>query len=375
MEGVVRKILNVNPKTMSDEERSAFIDEVVALAVNLLGKTNEFNIDMQSLAKLSDIDMTAYGMNCSFDENTLFTVLNNLFIDLTAVAHRMCHYAQAFSVDETKAFYPEKNTDATYTRFGALYEQFIRWEISHFQDAIIKDGFKKAADDNPACYGLYNTINSFVELQPFEMAANKFSYNFVRYIIEQAKKLELSDGEKKYLSFLEKSLSHHEAYYNGQIEKIKEDISNPNVQQCNITFSQKLLHDLPYFEPEFKKLFVDGEPIDILVNPEIYPLLMGVSALFELNYDTNNVNKFIDGLFRCDQTPERDELLIQTFVRTPYYLTGAQKEQFDQMLGTTQFYSKPVAFKELLSEKKRLEAIRQSIQNGTFNVNVSMEIK
>lgn len=375
MEKIVRKILNVNPKTMSDEERSAFIDEVVALAVNLLGKTNEFNIDMQSLSKLSDIDMTAYGINCSFDETTLFTTLNDLFFDLTAVAHRMCHYAQAFSVDKSKALYPEKKTDATYNRVGSLYEYFVRWEIPYFQSDVINEGFDAAKLKYPECYNLYNAINSYVELQPFEMAANKFSYNFVRYIIEQAKTLELSKNETKYVSFLEKSLSRYEGLYDLEIEKMRESCVDPEIIRYNQVFTKQFLKDIPWCSPGFYKFFIEKQPVTINKQDEMYMILTAVSMLFEMDYVKNNVNKFIDGLFRCDQTPERDELLIQTFVRTPYCLTEAQKEQFDQMLGTTQFYSKPVAFKELLSEKKRIMAIRESIEKGTFNVNVSMKIK
>ena len=123
MERIVRKILNYDISSVTEEIRDELIANIAALSMFLLEKSNHFDVPEGLRIESEKMSGGVYGdglmklSHVAFLDNVPHALAN----DITTLAHEVCHYAQEHSKNPSDNIISGRSFNYTPTRFEPLF--------------------------------------------------------------------------------------------------------------------------------------------------------------------------------------------------------------------------------------------------------------
>lgn len=360
MERVIRKILNNDVYDSSKEKRDELVANITALSMYLLEKSGHFEAPNSLDVETADIVGGEYGDKLMKISNNIFhDVRSNAFVnDIAIVAHEVCHFAQEYSRDKSRQITCGRNLVYAPDRFESLFYYIVQLSRPNLIQAYKMFGPKFILEMDRDLKDIYNYLFSFYQLQPFELEADDFSLELLKYIVKMSEKLELSSKENQNLQEIKSSLS----LTNVQKQKIlnlKRLRQDPKivkkVRMSAIQVIQYLLANTNFRN----ELYQEGLEIEL---DSVTNIVLDVSSQYlELNYDDDYAKAVMNMLFKAKPNVVRDRYIFQIGFFTEFKFTNEQEEQIREILTQTGIDVKKLSFEELMEEKKKVVSEREDM--------------
>lgn len=353
MERIVRKILNYDISSVTEEIRDELIANIAALSMFLLEKSNHFDVPEGLRIESEKMSGGVYGdglmklSHVAFLDNAPHAFAN----DITTLAHEVCHYAQEHSKNAQDNIISGRSFNYTPERFDSMFFFIVQFFYPEYFGSLQMVGPKVVADMNDELAMIYDYFFSFYELQPYEVEANKFSLEVFKYIIKIAERLELSEKEKKNLEKLKESMPYIDAY-DFKIKHYKELRQDPKVVRMVRTASLKTVEQL-FSCTDFANT-LNSEGAELKEESIECVVLDTICQFLELNFDEKFAKRVMDMLLKAKPSDVRDRYLFQLAFWTTYQFSEKEEAQIKDILSKTNIDIKKLSYEEIMAEKRRV---------------------
>ena len=374
MERLIRKILNYDANSATAEDRDEMCVTVAAISMFLLEKSGKYkDVDTMDIVHKPELKIGRgfYGDGKMELTDSIFRYNETILDDIAIIAHESCHKFQGYRIDDkysldvsnTLMFYPTSYDEL----LGALIDCN---NLGDFKPNMNQSEIFSQNDDvRDVC--LY--FKSFYELQSFEMEANDFSVSVFKYIIESAKKMKLSEVEQSNFNRLVENFTKLNNYYNYRdyLIGLRQDkycvkyigTLIDNVRKCIFNEFPNLLKK----SKNHTSFYLDNK--DDFFN--LYRLCLSL----EVSFDENLARKIFNYLIVVQQNEDRDFLLFSLAFRSKFKISIKDEKLLRQFHANTKSDYKILSFEKLLSEKERIFAEREAIENDEFDKKYSFNFE
>lgn len=363
MERIIRNILNFRPDNATDVERDSLTADILAASVYLLQKTGRFNPPNSLNAISREMVGGSFGNNTMYLSTNMFKSQSNYLNDLTILSHEACHLGQGYNVDESKNFSTQKNMICNSTHFSVLNYLIAIFQFPHTRSFIDMYGLDAVSSFYSGLNDLHLFFRSFYELQSFEMEANDFSLEFVKFIIKEAKKLNLSKREQEQLNYLIGGMKQTNAFY----ETRKKMISlrqNKSFLKIMENYCIDAFDRLLKMSPEFCSAIKGNKAIKISEGTELDTAVNAACQIFEITYSEKYVSRLMDVLLKSPQNNNRDFYIFSLLCWTEYKPNKKQEEAIKNIFNSTKVEFGEIDYDMFIKEKNRIAEERRSIKQG-----------
>lgn len=360
MERIIRKILNYDVAHASNSERDEITASISALSMFLLDKTNYFDVPAEFSVESDSMEGGVYGDGVMKVSHGIFqNPISHAFAnDIAIVAHEVCHYAQENCKDVTQNIISGKSMNYLPDRFDSMFFFMVQFFKPELFNTLQMVGPKFVAEMDEDLKIMYDYFYSFYELQPYEVEANNFSIEVLKYIVKVADKMELSDKEKRNLEELKRSMPYIKTYAE-KIERYKKLRQDPQIVRTVRFVSKKVIEAFlarTDFANSLNKTGVDLEKDSVLGT------VVDVSCQFlELNYDDDYAKKIMKMLLRAKPSDVRDRFIFQIGFWTEFKFTEEQEKQVKEILSKTNININLLTYDQIMAEKNRVISEREDL--------------
>lgn len=365
MKKLIRYILNYEPENATNKERDEFTAKLISLSLYLLQNTDRFNPPSELKIESREMVGGSFGIDEMHLSEEIFKNRQAFLNDITIASHETCHFAQGYHIDNEKSVKPQNGLVCDSGHFSMLLYMIMNFEMPEVAQMADIFGIQVTSNMNEDLKNIYLFFRSFYELQSFELEADDFSLEVVKFIVKEAKKLELSETEKKNLAYLENNMAKTDSFYQkrkfmfelrkhqGFLKKMR----NSAVNAVNKMFSMV---------PEFYDAVENGKVVEIEPESNMETAVAVTCQAFEIAYDKNYAKKLMNALLRAPQNKTRDIYIFMLAGWTEYEIDEEEEVKLRAILANTEIDLKAISYEEFIKEKKRVQKERLEIKNGIF---------
>ncbi len=360
MERIVKQILNYNIDTATAKDRDELTANIAAISLFLLDKTKQFEVPNHLDIKSEFMQGGSYGdslmllSRIAFLDNSPHAFAN----DVSTVVHEVCHYAQEHSNDSKDNIISGRSFNYLPDRFESMFFFIVQFFYPQEFNTLQMLGSRFVADRNEELAMFYDYFYSFYELQPYEVEANKFSIEVLKYIVKVGEKLDLTKKERANLEKFKESMPLLESY-DYKIEHYKKLRQDPTVVRRVRGTAIKVLEVL--FQKTDFGYSLNKKGVEI-GEESITRVVLDIACQYlELNYDEDFAKKVMTMLLAAKPNDVRDRYLFQLGFWTEYQFDQQEEKQIREILATTNIDIKKLSYEEILAEKQRVVREREDM--------------
>ncbi|MBR7172563.1 MAG: hypothetical protein IKD36_02090 [Clostridia bacterium] len=363
MERIIKSILNYDVRSSTKEKRDELTANITALSLFLLEKTNYFDVPNHLKIESAKMGGGSYGEGLMKLSETAFldSTPHAFANDITNVAHEVCHYAQEHSKNASDNIISGRSFNYTPERFEPMFFFIVQFFYPKYFGTLQMLGPKIVADMNDDLAMFYDYFFSFYELQSYEVEANKFSVEVLKYIVQTADKMQLSEKERRNLQTIKESIPLVKTY-DYKVEHYKKLRQDPRVVRKVRGAALKTLEQLFRCTDFVDTLNSEGAE---LIPDTISQVVLDVACQYlELNYDEQFAKHVMNMLLKAKPGEVRDRYLFQLAFWTPYNFNESEEKQIKDILSKTNIDIKKLSYEEIVSEKQRIVAEREDMMRN-----------
>lgn len=364
MERIIKRILNYDINTATAKDRDELTADITAISLFLLGKTKHFEVPNHLDIKSENMQGGSYGDGLMLLSRTAFLdkTQHAFANDVSTVAHEVCHYAQEHSNDSKDNIISGRSFNYLPDRFEPMFFFIVQFFYPEYFNTLQMFGPRFVADMNDDLAMFYDYFYSFYELQPYEVEANKFSVEVLKYIVKVGDKLDLTKKERANLEKFKESMPLLETF-DYKIERYKKLRQDPKVHKKVVMTAINVLDQL--FKHTDFLVSLNGKGGVQIGEESITRVVLDVACQYlELNFDEPFAKKVMEMLLSAKPNDVRDRYLFQLAFWTPYRFDSQEEKQIKEILATTNSDIKKLSYEEIMAEKQRVCSEREDMMRN-----------
>ena len=316
MKKLVKQIIKYPCETATEKQRDRLLKNIINECVNQLDSSQTINADNLQIKYIENQPESGSYYNNTVKLPSDFLLNKERFVfDIMVISHEICHYVQ----EQTK---PKDPLDPTHAKsafgllpFRDLLYHIIRINYPEIHNENRKSTLPEKCSKDESLRDMYVNFYSYYFLQPKELQATKFEYNFANNIYNIIMENNLP-CDNELLQHLQ---------YDANIDKLTNEIEYQKYIRSHAGFNNFLKGNVYSVKNKFFKENPDiFEKISALKKANYSEAYNGIiSLIIDLivyEYDDDIAHKLYDSISNCQIGVDKYLYLLMMYIRTPLKL-------------------------------------------------------